>query len=58
MGRCLAMTPDNRDQMMQLCRRIWRETDAKRLALWIADLNVIIQRKIDELREKSIKSPQ
>jgi len=52
------MTPDNRDQMMQLCRRIWRETDAKRLALWIADLNVIIQRKIDELREKSIKSPQ
>lgn len=37
--------------MMELCRRIERETDPKRLSLWIEDLNQIIRRKIDELKK-------
>ena len=46
------MTPQDRDQMMELCRRIHSEEDPKRLALWIGELNQIIRRKIDELRAK------
>jgi hypothetical protein len=46
------MTPEDRDRMFELCRRIARETDAKKLALWIADLNELIQRKIAELKAK------
>lgn len=49
------MTPDDRDRMFELCRRIDREIDPRKLALWIADLNQLIQRKIEELR-KSPKS--
>ena len=45
------MTEENRDRMIELCRRIDRETDPRRLALWIADLTELIQRKIQELRE-------
>jgi hypothetical protein len=45
------MTPEDRDQMIALVRRIARETDPKRLALWINDLNELIQSKIRELRE-------
>jgi hypothetical protein len=44
------MTPENRDHMMELCRRICRETDAKRLALWIDELNVLIRRKVEEVQ--------
>lgn len=45
------MTPEDRDQMIELCRRIARETDAKRLAAWIEDLKGLIQNKIRELRD-------
>jgi hypothetical protein len=38
--------------MVVLCRLIAKETDPKRLALWIDDLNQIIQRKIGDLRRK------
>ena len=44
------MKPDDRERMLELCRRIDRETDPKRLALWIEDLNQLIQRKIEDLR--------
>jgi hypothetical protein len=45
------MTPEDRDQMIELVRRISRETDPKRLAVWINDLNELIQSKIRERRE-------
>src|SRR5215471_8157808 len=45
------MTPEDRDQMIDLCKRIARESDPKKLASWIAELNEIIQSKIRELRE-------
>ena len=45
------MTPEDRDQMIELCKRIARETDPKKLAQWIEDLNEIIQSKIRELRD-------
>ena len=45
------MTPEDRDQMIELCRRIARESDPKRLALWIHELSGLIQSKIRELRE-------
>lgn len=41
---------------MELCRRIHRETDPKKLALWIHDLNEVIQRKIDELKGRPVSS--
>ena len=44
------MTPEDRDQMIELCKRIARETDPKKLATWIEELNGIIQSKIRELR--------
>ena len=47
------MTPQDRDHMMELCRRIYSEDDPKRLSLWIVELNQIIRRKLDELRKKS-----
>ena len=37
------MTPEDRDQMIELCKRTARETDAKRLASWIDELNELIQ---------------
>jgi hypothetical protein len=46
------MTPEDRDHMLELCRRIGRETESKRLALWIAELHELIQRKVDELKRK------
>ena len=46
------MTVADRDQMLELCRRIHRETDPKRLALWITDLNDLIQGKVDELKKQ------
>ena len=47
------MTTDDRDQMMELCRRIHRETDPKRLAIYALELNQFIQRKLDELKSKA-----
>jgi hypothetical protein len=44
------MTPEDRDQMIELVKRIAREKDPKRLAIWINDLNELIQSKIRELR--------
>jgi len=46
------MIAEDRERMMELCRRIARETDSKRLALWIEDLNQIIKRKIDDLKKQ------
>lgn len=37
--------------MIELCKRIARETDSKKLASWIEELNGIIQSKIRELRD-------
>jgi hypothetical protein len=48
-----AMTTNDRDQMMELCRRIHRETDPKRLAIYALELNQFIQRKLDELKSKA-----
>jgi hypothetical protein len=45
------MTPEDRDRMIDLCKRIARETDPKKLASWIDELNGIIQTKIRELRD-------
>jgi hypothetical protein len=50
------MTADDRERMLELCRRIARESDAKRLALWINELNEIIHRKIDELKDRESRS--
>jgi hypothetical protein len=44
------MTPEDRDQTIELCRRIARETDPKNLAFLIDELNGLIQ-KIRELRD-------
>jgi hypothetical protein len=49
--RSHTMTPEDRDQMIELCKRIARETDPKKLAAWIEELNEIIQSKIRELRD-------
>jgi len=45
------MTPEDRERMIDLCKRIARETDPKKLASWIDELNGIIQTKIRELRD-------
>ena len=45
------MTPEDRDRMIELCKRIARETDSKKLASWIDELNGIIQSRIRELRD-------
>jgi len=45
------MTPEDRDRMIELCKRIARETDPERLASWIEELKETIQSKIRELRE-------
>jgi hypothetical protein len=45
------MTPEDRDRMVELCKRIARETDPNRLASWIDELNGIIKSKIGELRQ-------
>jgi len=45
------MTPEDRNRMIDLCKRIAKETDPKRLASWIDELNGIIQSKIRELRD-------
>jgi hypothetical protein len=44
------MTPEDRDLMIELSKRIARETDIKKLASWIDELNELIQSKIRELR--------
>lgn len=48
-----AMTTDDRDQMMELCRRIYGETDPKRIAVYALELSRFIQRRLDELKSKS-----
>jgi hypothetical protein len=40
------MTPEDRDRMIELCKRIARETDTKKLAVWIDELKETIQSKI------------
>jgi len=45
------MTPEDRNRMIDMCKRIAKETDPKRLASWIDELNGIIQSKIRELRD-------
>jgi len=45
------MTPEDRDRMVELCKRIARETDPERLSSWIDELKGIIQSKIRELRD-------
>ena len=45
------MTPEDRDQMVDLCRRIARESDLQELAVYIDELKGIIQTKIKELRQ-------
>ena len=45
------MTPEDRHQMIELCKRIARETDLKTLGDYIEELKGIIQMKIRELRE-------
>ena len=49
--RSPTMTPEDRDRMIELCRRIARETDPKKLASWIEELKGIIQSKIRDLRD-------
>ena len=44
------MTPEDRDHMVELCKRIARETDPRKLAPLIRELNEVIQSKIRELR--------
>lgn len=44
------MTPEDRDRMIDLCKRIAREIDPKKLADWIDELHGLIQTKIRELR--------
>ena len=51
LGREAAMTPEDRQQMIDLCHRISRETDAKKLARWIEELNGLIRIKVRELRD-------
>jgi hypothetical protein len=46
-----AVTPEDRQRMIDLCKRIARETDPKKLASWIDELNGLIQTKIRELRQ-------
>jgi hypothetical protein len=48
------MTTDDRDRMMELCRRIHRETDPKRLAVYALELNQFIRRKLAELKKERI----
>jgi len=45
------MTPEDRQEMIDLCKRIARETDPKKLARWIDELNGLIQIKVRELRD-------
>ena len=45
------VTPEDRREMIDLCHRIARETDPKKLARWIDDLNGLIQIKVRELRD-------
>ena len=51
------MTPEDRDLMIELSKRIARETDLKKLASWIDELNELIQSKIRELRRSRPPSP-
>jgi len=50
------MSSEDRERMIELCRRIHRETNPRKLTLWIDDLNALIQRKIEDLRSKSPSS--
>jgi hypothetical protein len=45
------MTPEDRDRMVELCKRIAREVDLNKLSSWIDELKGIIQSKIRELRD-------
>lgn len=52
------MTPEDQHQMIELCKRIARETDLKTLAVHIDELKGIIQIKIRELREAHKRLPK
>ena len=45
------MTPEDRDLMIELSKRIARETDIRKLTSWIDELNELIRSKIRELRD-------
>ena len=44
------MTPEDRDLMLDLCKRIARATDPRKLASLIRELSEVIQSKVSELR--------
>jgi hypothetical protein len=44
------MTEDALEQMLKLCRRIYREKQPRKLTALILDLNELIRRKVDELK--------
>ena len=46
------MTRQDLDTMLGLCHHIYRETDPGKLALWINELNTVLQRKVADLRRK------
>jgi hypothetical protein len=50
------MTPEDRNLMIELSKRIARETDIKKLTSCIDELNELIRSKIRELRDSN-KSP-
>ena len=45
------MTPEDRDLMIELSKRIARETDIKKLTSLIDELHQLIRSKIRELRD-------
>lgn len=45
------MTAEDLGRMIELCKQMAKEADSKRLALWITELNQIIQRRITNLKK-------
>jgi hypothetical protein len=44
------MTPEDRDLMLDLCKRIARATEPRKLASLIRELSEVIESKVSELR--------
>lgn len=54
------MMPEDANHMVELCRRIARERDIRKLKRWIEELHVMLRRKLEELRrgnEAAMPSP-
>ena len=45
------VTPEDRDTIRDLGKRIYRLSDIRKRFVWIAELNVVIRRKMEELRK-------